>query len=267
MIIKSIYNSESWGNELSSHFVASTLAVHRFFIFFIIASLLQHTDVLFYIACLQQSNETTSKATHNKPGWDLSRYRRIEQRWRQRGPWWGWGGRVWVIRVRKHDTLVPGRICRDCFCLCVCLSASRMMDKAASLSCFCQIWMPPNIPTSLCFPAFFLLSFLGKAGKDDKPKPPHSHSLTLSPCQSEGYFRYWWHISLKTFLLFLWVFFVIIIFIWPTTNTNMFPNFNLFQFHFPVDLLHQESVKVIERTWGIRRMRMKRCIFIASPIH
>lgn len=143
-------------------------------------------------------------------------------------------GRVWVIRVRKHDTLVPGRICRDCFCLCVCLSASRMMDKAASLSCFCQIWMPPNIPTSLCFPAFFLLSFLGKAGKDDKPKPPHSHSLTLSPCQSEGYFRYWWHISLKTSLLFLWGF-LLLLFLYDLQQIPIcFPTLIYFSFIFPL---------------------------------
>lgn len=46
-------------------------------------------------------------------------------------------------------------------------------------------------PDKLLFPCFFFLLFLGEAGKDDKSKPPHSHSLTLSPCQSEGYFRYW----------------------------------------------------------------------------
>lgn len=101
-------------------------------------------------------------------------------------------GRVWVIRVRKHDTLVPGRICRDCFCLCVCVSVSELDDGQG---CVPKLLLSDlnaaKHPDKPVFPCIFPPLFLGKAGKDDKPKPPHSHSLTLSPCQSEGYFRYW----------------------------------------------------------------------------
>lgn len=125
-------------------------------------------------------------------------------------------------------------------------------------------------PDKPLFPCnfFLLFFFLGEAGKDDKPKPPHSHSLTLSPCQSEGYFRYWWHISLNTSLLFLCFFFLLLIFLYDLQQIPIcFPTSIYFSFIFPVDLLRQEWVKVIERTWWIRRMRMKRCIFIASLVH
>lgn len=47
-----------------------------------------------------------------------------------------------------------------CFCLCVCacLSTSRMMDKAASLSCFCQICVRRKSLTSVCRSLFLCLS-------------------------------------------------------------------------------------------------------------
>lgn len=55
-----------------------------------------------------------------------------------------------------------------------------MMDKAASLSCFCQICVQQQSLTSVCVSFFLCLSvFLSNAGRQAKPLSLLSLSFTL----------------------------------------------------------------------------------------
>lgn len=115
-----------------------------------------------------------------------------------------WKGRLilhaWMMNTHNHQTHTHSHTCKKtqrhfcpmlhqsglcCACVCVCarLSKSRMMDKAASLSCFCQIGVQQQSLTRVCV-SFFLCrsAFLGNAGRQAKLLPVLSlTSLPHSP--------------------------------------------------------------------------------------